>query len=253
MNSWIELPFEKIFLYIEEHDQIYLKGLKEFIEEKTDRPVELKGGFFQEKYHEGLEEKIAGTRVREKTERVFKEPLPKEVEIERGIIKEGKEVLGIIYDGFRLTQIMRQLLTQEEKREHTVVVTKRTVGTLEKNDNRYHVRVILASIPSLVSLSGIVEGPAKPRDYYLAERGEKEKTLDFEPMHHDDERMQSAVESYLLQTIFWRLVGDPFCSREECCLYNSHWQEEVIENQLDGELCGEHREKLSRFREEKSS
>ncbi len=249
MNSWIELPFEKIFLYTEEHDDLNPRRLKKFLKEKVSCDVVLKGDFFQEKYHEGLEERIAETRVREKTKRVFLKPLPKEIEIENKIIKDGRNISGIIYDGIALTALMRDLLDREEKREHTVVITKRSLGTLEMNENRYHVRAVLASVPSSVSITGIVEGPAKPRAYYLAGKKEKENTSDFRPMQYSDERMESAVRSYLLQTIFWRLMGAPFCSKKGCRLYNSHWQKELMDYQVKGELCGDHEDILRCFRE----
>jgi len=248
MNCSIELPFDKIFLYVDEQEDLDRDKLKEIIQQRTSRSVKLKGDFFKEKYSKGLEEDIAWTRVRKKNERKFQKPLPKEVKIESEMIEGGKEIRGIIYDGFRLLRLMRELLTVEEEKEHTLVISKRTVGTLEGNEDRYHVRAVINGIPSLISTTGIVEGPAKPREYYFAYGDQREDVLDFRPMSHSDERMESAVASYILQTIFWRLTGDPFCGRD-CRLYNSHWQREVIEYQVRSGLCEKHENILKSFSE----
>jgi len=249
MSFSAEFPFSKIFLYIDSSiETLKQQNLKSFLEEKIEVGVHIKKDFLREKNEDGLEKEIAKTKVRNKRKREFKEPLPKEIEIEKKIIKENKELLGIIYDGHRLVKLFRNLLDQKEKKNHTIIITKRLVGTLEKNEARYHIRTVINSIPSIISVSGIVEGPAKPRKYYFADENEKEGVLDFEPMQHSDERMESAVKSYLLQTIFWRLEGYPFCDREWCCLKNSHWQKDVIKNQVNGELCEEHEEILNKFK-----
>ncbi len=252
MTYSAELPFQKIFLFIDQRIETLNRGkLKSFLEDKTGREVECREDFLKEKYKDDLPEKVARTKIRNKRKREFKDPLPKEIQIERKIIKKGRDLLGIIYDAERLGKTMFDLLSPEERKDHTVIITKRLIGTMEKNEARYHVRTVLNSIPSIISTSGIVEGPAKPREYYFADEGEKEDMLSFEPMEHSDQRMSRAVRSYLLQTIFWRLDGDPFCEKEGCPLYNSHWQEGVIENQIEGQLCREHEEKLSSLRKEK--
>jgi len=253
MNFSAEFPFSKIFLYIDSNiETIEHQNIKSFLEERTGVEVYVKNDFLRDKYRDGLAKKLAKTKVRNKRKRKFKEPLPKEIELENEIILENKELLGIIYDGHRLVKLYRKLLDQKEKRDHTIMITKRLIGTLEKNESRYHIRTVINTIPSVISVSGIVEGPAKPRKYYFADENEKENVLDFGPMQHSDERMESAVKSYLLQTIFWRLEGDPFCDKQGCCLYNSHWQKEVIRNQVDGELCEEHEEILDKFKKEDS-
>jgi len=251
MSFSTELPFSKIFLYIDSSiETVDQQNLKSFLEERTGVDVNLKKDFLKEKYKEGLAKKLAKTKVRNKRKREFKEPLPKEIEIEKKIIQEKKELLGIIYDGHRLVKLFRNLLDHKEKENHTVIITKRLIGTLEKNEARYHIRTVINAIPSVISVSGIVEGPAKPRKYYFADEQEKENILDFEPMQHSDERMESAVKSYLLQTVFWRLEGYPFCDKDGCCLNNSHWQKDVIKNQVNGGLCEEHEEILEKFKKD---
>lgn len=249
MNSSIELPFNKTFLYFDTKiKNVDPTNLKEYLEEKTGREVILRENFFDSKYSQDLPKKVAKTKVRNKSKREFKEPLPKEVELEGKIIKNKKDLIGILYDAQKLVKVMRDFLDDEEKKNHTVVLTKRLIGSKEKNEARYHARTVINSVPSIVSTSGIVEGPAKPRKYYFADEDEKEEILDFDPMKHSDDRMEEAIKSYLLQTIFWRLEGQPFCEEDGCPLVNSHWQKDVLQNQIEGELCERHRKKLETFK-----
>jgi len=249
MSYWAEIPFDKIYLYIDDSiEQAKPKRLKNFLEDKVDREVVLKKNFLRSKYQDRLPRKIAGAKVRDKRERKMMDPLSKEIDLEKKVIKGGKELLGIIYDAHELNKISRGLLSEKERKEHTVIITKRLIGTLETHESRYHIRAVLNSIPSIISISGIVEGPAKPRKYYLADETKREEILDFRPIEHGDERMDSALKAYLLQTIFWRLEGDPFCEREGCPLYNSHWQREVLKNQVNGKLCERHKRRLEKFK-----
>ncbi|MBS3781014.1 MAG: hypothetical protein KGY66_00210 [Candidatus Thermoplasmatota archaeon] len=249
MNFSAKIPFSKIFLYIDSRiGKIDPHNLEKFFEEKTSTEVELEENFLQNKNRKGLARRVVYTKVRDKRERKFKKPLPKEVDLEKKVIEEDKELLGIIYDGHRLVKLLRGLLSQDEKENHTIIITKRLFGTLEMNESRYHIRTVINSIPSIISTSGIVEGPAKPRKYYFTDKDERDEILDFRPMTYSDERMETAVKSYLLQTVFWRLLGDPSCDKEGCRLYNSHWQRELIENQIKGELCEEHKDRLQQFK-----
>ncbi|MFW5952550.1 MAG: DUF6775 family putative metallopeptidase [Candidatus Natronoplasma sp.] len=253
MSFSAEFSFSKIFLYIDSSIKtIEQKNLKNFLEERTGVEVHIKKDFLKAKNEEDLEKKIAKTKVRNKRKKEFKEPLLKEVEIEKKIIQGDKDLLGIIYGRHQLVKLLQKLLDQKEKKDHTIIITKRLIGTLEKNESRYHIRTVINTIPSVISVSGIVEGPAKPRRYYFTDDNEKENVLDFDPMQHSDERIESAVRSYILQTVFWRLEGYPFCDKEGCCLNNSHWQKDVIKNQVNGELCKEHEEILEKFKKESS-
>ena len=47
------------------------------------------------------------------------------------------------------------------------------------------------------------------------------------------------------------VTGEPFCEDRDCRLFNSHWQEEVLHSQLDGqyEFCSRHEGILKGLRE----
>jgi hypothetical protein len=56
------------------------------------------------------------------------------------------------------------------------------------------------------------------------------------------------MKGYVMQALFYHLTLDPFCSDKRCRLYNAHWQEEVLEAQLEEpEFCERHAKMLERF------
>jgi hypothetical protein len=194
------------------------------------------------------------------------------VELRR--LKGEASSLGVFYDGLWLQRIFYKIMSEKIKGElgsglvH-IVFTGRLFGTFETGGSlktlpldsyprspRYHARVILTGLPSLVSTSGIVEAPAKPKDYYWLKAGfiragkdvkELDQIYKGRFIEYDDERITPVLKSYTLQAIFYELTGNTFCDNPSCCLFNSHWQEEVLKTQLGGKLCAEHRNVLSRL------
>lgn len=125
-----------------------------------------------------------------------------------------------------------------------LIITGKLFGTYE--NKRYHARVLLTGEPSLISTSGIVEAPARPREYYfvkanLLSMGKKIDELDEiyknRFVNYDDYRMTKIVYSYTLQQVKNKICGSPFCENTNCCLYNSHWQEEVLGLQCKNVVC----------------
>jgi hypothetical protein len=162
---------------------------------------------------------------------------------------------GVLYDGVRLQRILRAALPPKERtlRSAHVAFTSRLLGTFEDADRRYHARAVVLGYPSLISTSGLVEGPAKPRAFYAAKRGLRiesadaryeslkegfaERFLDF-----DDARLTQVAKGYALQALFYHATGEPFCDDGDCVLFNAHWQEELLHAQVEsGLLCARHR------------
>ena len=42
-------------------------------------------------------------------------------------------------------------------------------------------------------------------------------------------------------------TGDAFCEDKECRLYNSHWQKELLESQLNKKFCKKHEEVIKKI------
>ena len=204
---------------------------------------------------EALAERIASARVR-RLDRPPEtaEPLYGEVQFELRHLEdpEGKAA-GILYDAHRLAAVYRELLPAEERslRIVHVIFTSRIFGTFDE-DGRYHARVNLCGFPSLVSTSGIVEAPARPKEYY----GVKARvsmalgSVPFEAVKepfrgrfidYDDARLTAVLKGYVLQCLFYHIAGEAFCGDRACRLFNAHWQSEVIAAQIDsGGLCQRH-------------
>ena len=141
-----------------------------------------------------------------------------------------------------------------------IIFTNRLFSTWDDGNKRYHVRTSLYGIPSVISTSGLVEAPAKPREYYLLKqqydrlgKGSIELNEKFRGrfIDYEDKRLTEVAKGYVMQAIFYYLTGEPFCEDKGCRLYNAHWQDELIFAQLESEyeFCPRHtrllKEKLS--------
>lgn len=209
---------------------------------------------------ERLAQKLARAKVRNpaKQSEDFV-PLPGEIDYERRRLSQPiSRSFGILYDGFKLMSALWELMPEKERSLNNVhvVFTNQLFGTWEEDDRRYHARVSLYGFPCLISTTGIVEAPAKARQFYLLKQqysalGMSDATAMLEAelkgsfIAHDDRRLTEVMKGYVLQAICYHVLGDPFCTDKKCRLYNAHWQQEVIEAQLgSGELCAQHLRQL---------
>lgn len=190
-------------------------------------------------------------------------PLPGEIDYEiRRLSDPSLKSFGILYDGLKLMGTLREMLPpQERSLSHLhILFTNQLIGTWEEADHRYHARASLYGFPSLISTTGIVEAPAKPREYYLLKQQYTTLGMTDAPalletrfqgrtLQHNDPRLTEVMKGYVLQALFHHLWGDPFCSDKNCRLFNAHWQEEVIQAQLaEGKLCPLHQRQLQQLR-----
>ena len=160
-----------------------------------------------------------------------------------------------LYDGFVLQRLLCSMISDEElNSQHIhIILTEKLTCTFDEDDWRYHARSVICGVPSMISASGIVEAPARPKEYYyLARPGpvDPQVSKEFEGrfIEHGDNRLTSAVLVYLAQTIFFFITdGEPFCKDQKCILFNSHWQEELLRNLENPAFCGMHEELLKKF------
>jgi len=171
-------------------------------------------------------------------------------------IKPG-EVRENFFDGYWLQRKLYSVISahfSDEIRDDclNIVLTGRLFGTF--GTRRYHARVLLTGEPCLLSTSGIVEAPAKSREYYFAKAkflaeerdlSELDEIFAGSYVEYDSPKITDIICSYVLQLIKYRYTGEPFCPSDKCCLYNSHWQKDVLELQYKKEMCDECRNILS--------
>ena len=177
-----------------------------------------------------------------------------EVEYEkRRILDTTVKSLGILYDGQKLTSTYAGLIDEGQLTVEIahIVFTNQLVGTWDDNDKRYHARVAVYGYPSIISTSGVVEAPARPREFYLKRQmGVDPVTLKEEFrgrfIDYDDPRLTEVMKGYAAQALFYHMTGEPFCKDKTCRLYNAHWQEDLISAQLTSDdFCSEHAAFLS--------
>lgn len=254
-----------VYLYDEPSSpSLRIGDIEEFLKEKIpDLDVRMRKEFLSFHSHDldELAKNLAYSKVKGIADiQEEPEPLPLEVEFEkRQLMEPHKRLIGILYDGFHLQRAFREVLPAKELRTDIahVVFTNRIICTYEKGEGRYHARVILCGYPSLISTSGLVEAPARPREFYAIKQkyaamgseapiDELKAALKGKFIDYDDENLTQVMKGYALQSIFYHATGEPFCEDKNCVLFNAHWQEEVINAQIvSGQLCSLHEEMLS--------
>lgn len=190
-------------------------------------------------------------------------PLPAEVKFEENIMAmPEKPMAGILYDGFYLVRTLRELIPASEVDLSIlhIVFTSRLLGTYDYANRRYHARVLVCGYPHIISTTGIVEAPAKPKRYYVLRRTYEKMGMEIPPeilkekfegrfIDYEDERLTEVLKGYVMQAFFHSLIGEAFCRNPDCRLFDSHWQEEVLRAQLgDVEFCEEHLSILQDFK-----
>lgn len=179
--------------------------------------------------------------------------------------RQHKEL--ILYDGFMMQRLLETLINKNESNtDHLhIVFEDRLICTFSEEDWRYHARTLVCGVPSIISITGMVEAPAKPKEWYIKQMQLAAYSLDPEAENNElsdekkfavnkyldygDYRMNFIAVGYVLQALFFFLSeGDPFCSDSNCRLYNAHWQEELIHSQIETEkICNYHASILREF------
>jgi len=228
---------------------------------------------------DSLAEKLAGIRVLDYSkQKLNPDPLYGEIDYERRkIINPDTKSIGVFYDGFELQNIFYSLIKRTKgmtapysppleggerggyKDEHSfahlhIVFTNQLIATWEDDDSRYHSRSSVYGFPSIISTAGIVEAPAKPREFYLMKQqygmmgmddlalAEFKNKFEGRFIEYNDPRMTEVCKGYTAQALFFHITGEPFCEDKGCRLFNAHWQAELIYSQLESpyEFCEKH-------------
>ncbi|MBI4378998.1 MAG: hypothetical protein HY578_07880 [Nitrospinae bacterium] len=205
-----------------------------------------------------LAEKLAGIRVLDYSkQKLNPDPLYAEIDYERRkILNPATKSIGVFYDSFELQNIFYAIISKGERTfSHThIVFTNQLIAAWDEDDSRYHARSSVYGFPSIISTAGIIEAPAKPREFYLLKQqygmmgredlavAEFKKKFEGRFIEYNDPRMTEVCKGYVLQAFFFHIAGEPFCEDKGCRLFNAHWQEELIYSQLESpyEFCEKH-------------
>jgi len=260
---------EKVFLYNEgAAENLNIEGIAEYLRDNLGRiPVEIKGNSPVFPLNKSLDyaKRLASIKILDMRCRMTsrQEPSYGEVQYEQRRLLGKTRAFGIVYDGFHLQRILTEVIAREERILEFVHIffTNRLFATWEEADSRYHARTSVYGIPSIISTTGLVEAPAKPKAYYLLKQHyemlgrdllELKQRFKGRFIDYEDGCLTGVVKGYAMQGVFYHLLGNPFCEDKGCRLYNAHWQEELIFAQLRSqyELCGRHSRILDGLRRE---
>ncbi len=256
----------KVHLYecVNSPENFDIKNVKKYLDNlDIFEEVNISGPFFQ-RYVEDIDEvskEIAKTRIKNLESMDFEyETTDKIVKFEKGEIKgSSPEKNDVVYDGFKLRRVFMDLVPDRLNNESNVhvVYSNKFFATWKPATERYHARVSVYGRPSIISLAGIVDAPARPRGFYEAfeKDGEIEVRNNFEEFDgefvwYDDERISEIMKGYAMQAVFYNLAGGPFCDDKGCRLYNPHLQRNILEAQMsESEFCDEHSDILEKMKE----
>ena len=165
----------------------------------------------------------------------------------------------VLYDGFELQNAYCRAVPQTECADDTfhIIFTDKMTCTYDHSDCRYHGRALVGSNPAIISTTGMVEAPAKPREYYLELLARSGVGASTEPLQEKfrgkfleycDPRLGRVAHGYIMQAIFYYETCEAFCKDAGCRLYNAHWQSDLLRAQVEtGRLCKMHRDVLERL------
>ena len=187
-------------------------------------------------------------------------PTKEEISFEETNIIDTSNTENIVmYDGFQLQRVLAEMIPENERIDKILHVffTNKLTCTFDYNDFRYHGRALIGTNPSIISTTGIIEAPAKPRGYYYDLMTNFTHGVNVEAikqkykgsyLEYKDPRLSKIVQGYLLQCIFYYETGDPFCENIDCKLFNAHWQKDLLHSQLEvGKLCEHHQRILQKI------
>ena len=244
-----------------------LQSLGRYLAEKTGVPFRNQGNIYKRFSEEKLEtiaKELARIKVKDPGKRfALGVPLQAEVDYERRRVRSlSWKVFGILYEGVLYQKIVSDLIFEGRLAldRCAILFTNQLFGTWDLDNMRYHARVSLYGFPSLISIVGLVEAPARPKEFYLRKQmGTPIELLEEEYqgrfLDHGDSRMTEVLKGYAMQALLFHLTGNPFCEDRDCRLFNSHWQEEVLRSQMDGqyEFCPRHEAILKELKSRSSS
>lgn len=222
--------------------------------------------------HEDFAKTCASLRIKEfRKQRNFYKTIPGHfIEEERNFIAGNvqmalKDDVSNVYEGNCFLMHLRGFVPLEKQTGIHLIITSRLPMTWDDKDFRYHGRTFAAEFPlALLSTTGLVEAPAKPREYYLYETAKQRmkdlsvlpgsaQTMDekpaFEFLTYDDPRMKDCLQGITLQAVFFLALLEPFCGEKTCRLYNAHWQGDLLSSQMSRRLCPVHQNLMRNVRD----
>ena len=247
------MKIAKIILYDEPSvPEIKLRNAVEFLKKKLpiQIQIEIKNNFFQNS-NDQIFERIARTQIFD-LKKNFTEHNPTTAEIlNEKEIHDNQIENAILHEGFEFQKlIIENIPWNDDKNTLHIIFTDKIICTYDKDTARYHARIWIGPNPVIISTTGIIEAPAKPKQYYYdimtnfskKSVNEIKRKYKGEFLEYHDSRISDILEGVLLQIITHQETGEGFCDDSRCRLFNSHWQKELILSQVENKkICEKHK------------
>ncbi len=230
--------------------------LATWLAEVADVQVTVADRFLAAHADEAMAEALARARVLSPYERDTGSTMHGIIRYEERALEDPTRSGGVLYDGLAVQRSLNERIPAEERDlDHLhIILLDRHVGTWGEHDGRWHKRIAVLGQPTLVSVPGLAEAPAKPESYYELKqkhalvsgdtppREVLESAIDEDVLVPGDPRTTEALKGYLLAAVHFLRTGEAFCEDPSCRLYNGHRHGEVIRAQLESpEFCESHR------------
>lgn len=236
--------------------EIRIEDLANFIRDVFHIKVEIRKNIFNY-FQSNIARELAACRIFD-TRVPFEShtPTPEEIKFEEESFVNSKETNIVLYDGFEFQKAIIGIIPENEldSDKFHLVCTNKLTCTFDFGDYRYHGRAVICSNPSIISTTGMIEAPAKPREFYLSLLANITQGLNVDMIknqfrgryiEYHDSKIGEIIKGYALQAVFYYLTGEPFCESKECRLFNAHWQADLLHSQIEvGKLCDKHQQIL---------
>jgi len=254
------LKISTVFLYDEPTvPEIRIDDLANFIRDTFHVKVETRKNIFSY-FQSDIAQELAACRIFD-TRVPFQrhDPTTEEIRFEVESFANSKETNIILYDGFEFHKVITDIIPEEESGldKFHLVCTNKLTCTFDLGDYRYHGRAVICSNPSIISTTGMIEAPAKPREFYLSLLSNITQGLNIDMienqfkgryLEYHDPKIGDIIKGYTLQALFYYLTGELFCESKECRLFNAHWQADLLHSQIEsGKLCDKHQQVLDKI------
>jgi len=230
------------------------EALATWLRDRVDAEVRVCDRLLGQAGDDGLAEAFADARVTDPYDRDTGNTMTGIVRYEERALTDPERAGGVVYDGQAVQRALNARLPDEQGLDHLhVPLLDRVVGTWGGHDGRWHKRVAVLGQPTVLSVPGLYEAPAKPEAYYEAKskhamltggappREVLESEIDGDFLVADDPRTTDALKGYLLAAVEFVETGTAFCADERCRLHDAHRQPGVVRAQLrDPAFCETH-------------
>ena len=239
--------------------EIKIDDLANFIRDSFHVKVEIRKNIFNY-FQSNIARELAACRIFDmRVPFEIHNPTPEEVRFEEESFANSKGTNIILYDGFEFHRAITGIIPEYDTGldKFHLVCTNKLTCTFDFDDYRYHGRAVICSNPSIISTTGMIEAPAKPREFYLSLLTNITQGLNIDTiknqfkgryLEYHDPKIGEIIKGYALQALFYYLTGKSFCESKECRLFNAHWQADLLHSQIEsGKLCDNHQQILDRI------